>query len=262
MDLIILGKAIVLAALTCGGIALLCIFFTGISMKIEDKYHSKNKKSSKSNFERSADIFYYNMSEPLCIMYHFVVIGSEITKTGYGLFDKLKLVEIDRDNEDKFCRIYFKQEYNNRFMEISKSSPILSIEEDKTTENRIEFNIKFVLAKSRHLADIADNPLYKNSIILVCNRDESMMSVFVNENGKLVARQDFTNINHIEHNNFNLYHILTTKKNDDSLKYGSIYPYTYVGDISPELVQDRVSITFKILTRYDPEYVNMHSYDY
>ena len=262
MDPIILGKAIVLALATCGSIALLCLFFTSISMKIEDKFCKKNKKSSKTAFEKSADIFYYNMSEPLCVVYHFVIIGSEITKTGYGIFDKLKLVKIDRDNEDKFCRIYFKQGYNDRFMEISKSSPILNIEEDKTTENRIEFNIKFVLAKSRHLVDIADNTLYRNSIILVCNRDESMMSVFANEDGKLVARQDFASINHIEHNNFNLYHILTTKKNDDSLKYGSIYPYTYVGDIGPDLVQDRVNITFKIMTRYDPEYVDMHTYDY
>ena len=262
MDTIILGKAIVLALITCGGIALLCLLFTSILMKIEGKHRKKNKKSSKTNFERSADIFYYNMSNPLCVIYHFIIIGSEIIKTGSGLFGKLKLVEIDRENEDKFCRLYIKQEYNDAFIEIPKYSPIISIEEDKTTDNKIEFNIKFVLAKSRHLVDIADNEFYKDSIIIVCNRDESMMSIFVNENGKLGKRRDFIRINNIERNNLNLYHILTTKKNDDSLKYGSIYPYTYVGDIGPDLVQDRVNITFKIMTRYDPEYVDMHTYDY
>ena len=247
-----------------GGIIISLIAFIGVYFwrLINSNDAKRTKNQIEKDFEKTADIFYQNMSEPLCVVYHFVVIGNELTKTGYGLFDKLKLVEIDRDSEDRFCRIYFKQEYNNRFIEISKSSPILNIEEDKTTENKIEFNIKFVLAKSSQLINIVDNDLYRNSIILVCNRDESMMSVFVNEDGKLIARQDFNSIAHIERNNFNLYHILTTKKSDSSLKYGAIYPYTYVGDISPELVQDRVDITFKILTRYNPEYVDTYCYDY
>lgn len=216
----------------------------------------KKKGEGNNSFEKTADIFYQNMSEPLCIIYHFVVIGSILSK------DDIKLVEVNRDNDSEFCNLYFKSNYNYRILHLAKNSPILNIDEDKTTENKIEFNIKFVICKASQLANIVDNVIYRNSIILVCDRDRAMMSVFANTNGKLEIRLDFRCLNSLEGRYFNLYHLLTTRKNDDSLKYGAVYPYTYVGDLSPELIQDRVNITFKILTRFNPEYVSSYSYDY
>ena len=219
--------------------------------------HKKKKSEDNSSFEKNADIFYQNMSEPLCVIYHFVVIGSILTK------DDIKLVEINRDDEDnEFCGLYFKSDYNYRILHMAKNSPILNIDEDKTTANKIEFNIKFVICKASQLAKIVDNGIYRNSIILVCDRDRAMMSVFTNNNGKLENRLDFHCLNSLEGRYFNLYHLLTTRENDDSLKYGAAYPYTYVGDISPELIQDRVNIIFKILTRFNPKYVSSWSYDY
>ena len=228
-----------------------------ITLIIKLNAKRKKKKSEGNNsFEKSADIFYQNMSEPLCVIYHFVVIGSILSK------DDIKLININRDNDNDFCELFFKSDYNYKILTLAKDCPVLNIDEDKTTENKIEFNIKFVICKASQLASIADNVIYRNSIILVCDRNKAMMSVFTNNNGKLDNRLDFRYLNNLEGKYFNLYHLLTTRKNDDSLKYGAVYPYTYVGDLSPELIQDRVNITFKILTRFNPEYVSSYSYDY
>lgn len=233
---------------------LIVISFT-ITTIIKIKNRKKNK-SENNSFEKSADIFYQNMSEPLCVIYHFVVIGSSLMK------DDIKLIKINRDNDNEFCELFFKSAYSYKTLTLAKDSPILNIDEDKTTENKIEFNIKFVICKASQLANIIDNVIYRNSIILVCDRNKAMMSVFTNSNGKLENRLDFCYLNSLESRNFNLYHLLTTRENDDSLKYGAAYPYTYVGDLSPELIQDRVDIVFKILTRFNPKYVSSWSYDY
>ena len=228
-----------------------------ITLIIKLNAKRKKKKSEGNNsFEKTADIFYQNMSEPLCIIYHFVVIGSILTK------DDIKLIEINRDSDNEFCGLFFKSDYNYKILTLAKDSPVLNIDEDKTTENKIEFNIKFVICKASQLAKIVDNSIYRNSIILVCDRDRAMMSVFTNTNGKLENRLDFRCLNSLEGRYFNLYHLLTTRENDNSLKYGAAYPYTYIGDLSPELIQDRVDITFKILTRFDPKYVPNYTYDY
>lgn len=216
----------------------------------------KKKGEGNNSFEKTADIFYQNMSEPLCVIYHFVVIGSILMK------DDIKLIKINRDNDNEFCELFFKSDYDYKILTLTKDSPVLNIDEDKTTENKIEFNIKFVICKASQLANIIDNGIYRNSIILVCDRNKAMMSVFTNSNGKLENRLDFCCLNSLEGKYFNLYHLLTTRENDDSLKYGAAYPYTYVGDLSPELIQDRVDITFKILTRFDPKYVPNYTYDY
>ena len=229
-------------------------FIVTVGIKIKNR---KKKKSEDNNsFEKTADIFYQNMSEPLCVIYHFVVIGSSLLK------NDIKLIRINRDNDNDFCDLFFKSDYNYKILSLAKDSPVLSIDEDKTTENKIEFNIKFVICKASQLANIIDNGIYRNSIILVCDRNKAMMSVFTNSNGKLEDRLDFYWLNSLESRYFNLYHLLTTRENDDSLKYGAAYPYTYIGDLSPELIQDRVNIVFKILTRFNPKYVPSYSYDY
>ena len=229
-------------------------FIVTVGIKIKNR--KKKKSEGNNSFEKTADIFYQNMSEPLCIIYHFVVIGSSLLK------NDIKLIRINRDNDNEFCDLFFKSDYNYKILSLAKDSPVLSIDDDKTTENKIEFNIKFVICKASQLANIIDNGIYRNSIILVCDRNRAMMSVFTNSNGKLEDRLDFHCLNSLESRYFNLYHLLTTRENDDSLKYGAAYPYTYIGDLSPELIQDRVNIVFKILTRFNPKYVPSYSYDY
>ena len=229
-------------------------FIVTVGIKIKNR--KKKKSEGNNSFEKNADIFYQNMSEPLCIIYHFVVIGSSLLK------NYIKLIRINRDNDNDFCDLFFKSDYNYKILSLAKDSPVLSIDEDKTTENKIEFNIKFVICKASQLASVIDNGIYRNSIILVCDRNKAMMSVFTNSNGKLENRLDFYWLNSLESRYFNLYHLLTTRENDDSLKYGAAYPYTYIGDLSPELIQDRVNIVFKILTRFNPKYVPNYSYDY
>lgn len=229
-------------------------FIVTVGIKIKNR--KKKKSEGNNSFEKTADTFYQNMSEPLCIIYHFVVIGSSLTK------DDIKLIRINRDNDNNFCDLFFKSDYNYKILSLAKDSPVLNIDEDKTTENKIEFNIKFVICKASQLANIIDNGIYRNSIILVCDRNKAMMSIFTNSNGKLEDRLDFYCLNSLESRYFNLYHLLTTRENDDSLKYGAAYPYTYIGDLSPELIQDRVNIVFKILTRFNPAYVSNYSYDF
>lgn len=229
-------------------------FIVTVGIKIKNR--KKKKSEGNNSFEKTADIFYQNMSEPLCVIYHFVVIGSSLLK------NDINLIRINRDNDNDFCDLFFKSDYNYKILSLAKDSPVLNIDEDKTTENKIEFNIKFVICKASQLANIIDNGIYRNSIILVCDRNRAMMSVFTNINGKLENRLDFRCLNSLESRYFNLYHLLTTRENDDSLKYGAAYPYTYIGDLSPELIQDRVNIVFKILTRFNPEYVPSYSYDY
>ena len=250
-----IGAMIILSALAIS-------LIVGIILLIKFICKKKAKKKEDNSIEETENRFYRNIDEPLCIIYHFKIIGSYLKKLG-GYSGYLTLVDINRDDTENFCTIHLKQGVSDYIINLAKDSSILDIEEDKTTDNVIEFNIKFVLAKASQLTDIVDNEKYRNSIIILGDRDRASMTVFINEDGKLKNRTDIYRMNTIEYNTLGLYHILTTQKNEDSLRYGQIYPYTYVGDLRPDLIQDRVGVVFRIITRYNPNYIGgIYCYDY
>lgn len=186
--------------------------------------------------------------------YQIAIVGNELNFGTHTLFR----LYMDEENR-KMISIFLHSELEKIVMPFNNSPLINVVKSDGFNINI--FKLKFVIVKPSVFASVLMNGNTSdidNCIFLVCDRKDHSMDIFLKENGHIVngCHSELRYMCNRTAYNTNIYNILS-RQDSDMYKFGSISFSDCIGLDQNEFVE-----LFCLMSSFNPNYVEKHSYDY